>query len=503
MGDLPHRVPHDPRYFTADVHVTPDGRARIGNHTYTPEEYGDLLRRNGWDGKTPIRLIGCDAGSNDFANRLSTHTGADVLAPTKPAWTDTQGRVYTSDAEIGPDGNRQPKIPPNGEWQTHRPDGTTTKASDDGFVPGTKDTDKTDLDPAAAKDRGKSDDTAWQDEPDHPSGLTPRQKINDPEYFDKHYIEYKNKDGKDVIARKPGDARRDSDGKETHKLIRKNGELDFADSQPPPLRPDFDKSRHERFDEDGNRVLPKEPEDISTPNRTDGTDRPADPVDNPANTAEAPERPSTNGWREEHRERIRLAMEERNAAAEHYKTTSESFDEDSKQVKDAMSRRRDAGEDLGEDVGEYALRNRLAREYGEDVEFVRRPDPDNPKREVFDVVDPNNPGEPLATVRPLHDTGAGSGEFDQIFEIHDRGVDEPRYIVQETKGPDGDYSARTLPDGTRVNQGRRDYFEDVLAAMSLHKDPEKRALAEKLQIALLNEPGFHRSGCWLVHELAG
>ncbi|KOX26560.1 hypothetical protein ADK67_15600, partial [Saccharothrix sp. NRRL B-16348] len=77
MGDLPHRVPPDPRYFTADVHVTPDGRARIGNHTYSPEEYGDLLRRNGWDGNTPIRLIGCDAGSNDFANRLSHHTGAD------------------------------------------------------------------------------------------------------------------------------------------------------------------------------------------------------------------------------------------------------------------------------------------------------------------------------------------------------------------------------------------------------------------------------------------
>jgi hypothetical protein len=141
MGDLPQRVPNDPRYFTADVHITPDGRARIGNHTYSPEEYGDLLRRNGWDGKTPIRLIGCDAGSNDFAKRLSAHTDAPVLAPTKPAWTDSKGRVFTSDAEVDAHGNRQPKIPPNGEWEAHHPDGTRAKASEDGFAPGTHDAD--------------------------------------------------------------------------------------------------------------------------------------------------------------------------------------------------------------------------------------------------------------------------------------------------------------------------------------------------------------------------
>lgn len=153
MGDLPSRVPNDPRYFTADVHITPDGRARIGNHTYSPEEYGDLLRRNGWDGKTPIRLIGCDAGSNDFAKRLAAHTDAPVLAPTKPAWTDSNGRVYTSDAEVDAHGNRQPKIPPNGEWETHNPDGTKVRSSEDGFVPGTHDKDKSDLDPSGARDR--------------------------------------------------------------------------------------------------------------------------------------------------------------------------------------------------------------------------------------------------------------------------------------------------------------------------------------------------------------
>ena len=142
MGDLPHRVRPDPHHFTADVHITPDGRARIGDHTYSAEEYGDLLRRIGWDGRTPIRLIGCDAGSNDFARNLSRHTGAEVLAPTEPAWTDAKGRVYTSTAEIGPDGTRRPKIPPTGEWETHHSDGTRTRAGDDGYVPGTEDADK-------------------------------------------------------------------------------------------------------------------------------------------------------------------------------------------------------------------------------------------------------------------------------------------------------------------------------------------------------------------------
>ncbi|QQQ74824.1 hypothetical protein IOD16_27335 [Saccharothrix sp. 6-C] len=176
MGDLPHRVPPDPRYFTADVHVTPDGRARIGNHTYTPEQYGDLLRRNGWDGKTPIRLIGCDAGRNDFADRLSRHTGADVLAPTKPAWTDTNGRVYTSDAEIGPDGNRRPRVPPNGEWNTHRPDGTTARTGDDGYAPGTDDADKADhTGPDDARVRGAPDE-----EHKPPTATTPRDPTEFP-----------------------------------------------------------------------------------------------------------------------------------------------------------------------------------------------------------------------------------------------------------------------------------------------------------------------------------
>ncbi len=185
MGDLPHRVQPDPDgRYTVDVHVTPDGHARIGNRTYTPEEFADILRRNGdYDGR-PIRLIGCDAGSNDFAKRLSRELDTEVMAPSKPAWTDSNGRVFSSDYEVGPDGKMRPKIPPNGDWDVHSPDGTARRASDDGFTPDTSHADKQDLDPDDARARGDEDDdfdtSDWDEhEIDH----------DDPR-FDHRFVDY-------------------------------------------------------------------------------------------------------------------------------------------------------------------------------------------------------------------------------------------------------------------------------------------------------------------------
>ncbi|WP_199443715.1 hypothetical protein [Umezawaea beigongshangensis] len=188
MGDLPHRVPNDPRFFTADVHVTPDGHARIGGRDHTPEQYAELLRRSGYDGSRPVRLIGCDAGSNDFARRLSRELDAPVIAPTRPAWTDTRGRVYSSDIEIGPDGTRRPKIPPTGQWDTHHPDGTRTSAGDDGYAPGTRDTDRTDhTDPDGARDRARAIDQSI----DTNEGLSPKalldEKVKNAGYREKYY----------------------------------------------------------------------------------------------------------------------------------------------------------------------------------------------------------------------------------------------------------------------------------------------------------------------------
>ncbi len=166
LGDLPHRVQPDPGgRYTVDVHVTPDGHARIGDRLYTPEEFVDILRRNGdYDGR-PIRLIGCDAGSNDFAHRLSRELDTEVMAPTKPAWTDSHGRVFSSDYEIGPDGRMRPRIPPDGEWNTHHPDGSTHRAGDDGFAPDSHHGDQHDVDADSAVDRGQRPyDTAERDQ---------------------------------------------------------------------------------------------------------------------------------------------------------------------------------------------------------------------------------------------------------------------------------------------------------------------------------------------------
>ncbi|WP_157101952.1 toxin glutamine deamidase domain-containing protein [Nocardia caishijiensis] len=158
MADLADRVRRDDRYFTADVHLDDTGAAVIGGRRFSPEEYGDLLSQHTrWDGRTPVRLIGCDAASVPFAARLAAHLGTDVLAPTARAWTDEHGRVYTSGFEIDATGNRRPRIPPDGQWITHHPDGTTTLTTTDGFAPGTPTTDRSSLDPNTARERG------WRD----------------------------------------------------------------------------------------------------------------------------------------------------------------------------------------------------------------------------------------------------------------------------------------------------------------------------------------------------
>lgn len=148
MGDLPHRIPADPNRFTADTHITPDGHAVIGNRTLTPEQYGYLLRRSGWDGVTPIRLIGCDASTNGFADRLAQHLGVEVLAPTQRAWTDANGNVFSTSAVTNPDGTRGPRVPPDGQWQTHHPNGTTAPHGTESNPPGTTPTNAIESDSA-------------------------------------------------------------------------------------------------------------------------------------------------------------------------------------------------------------------------------------------------------------------------------------------------------------------------------------------------------------------
>ncbi|MCX2733974.1 YwqJ-related putative deaminase [Saccharopolyspora sp. NFXS83] len=131
MRDLAQRVPDDGVHHTVDVHALPDGRVRVGDHTFSAKEFADVLRRDpGYDGG-PIRLLSCDAGTSGLARDLSRELGVPVTAPRGLAWTDGNGRVFASD--MGPDG--RPGWPPNGSWDTHHPDGTDTPTGNDGFHP--------------------------------------------------------------------------------------------------------------------------------------------------------------------------------------------------------------------------------------------------------------------------------------------------------------------------------------------------------------------------------
>ncbi|HWD01213.1 MAG TPA: hypothetical protein VG674_01950 [Amycolatopsis sp.] len=180
MGDLPHRVQPDPDgRYTVDVHVTPDGHARIGDRHYTPEEFADVLRHNAdYDGR-PIRLIGCDAGSNDFANRLSHELDTPVLAPSKPAWSDAHGRVFSSDYEVGPDGRMHPRIPPDGEWSVHHPDGTSHPLGEDGFAPDGHHHEPDSVDVESSRHRGE------EPPPDHDPDAEPySEPDSEPQHHD-------------------------------------------------------------------------------------------------------------------------------------------------------------------------------------------------------------------------------------------------------------------------------------------------------------------------------
>ncbi|SFS94230.1 WXG100 family type VII secretion target [Saccharopolyspora flava] len=150
MRDLADRVPDDGVHHTVDAHALPDGRVRIGDHTFSAKEFADMLRRDpNFDGSKPVRLLSCDAGTSGLARDLSNELGVPVTAPTGLAWTDGNGRVFATD--MGPDG--KPGWPPNGTWNTHHPDGTTTPASNDGFHP-TKNSEDPGQRPDNAESRG-------------------------------------------------------------------------------------------------------------------------------------------------------------------------------------------------------------------------------------------------------------------------------------------------------------------------------------------------------------
>lgn len=482
MGDLPHRVQPDPDgRHTVDVHVTPDGHARIGNRTYTPEEFADILRRNGdYDGR-PIRLIGCDAGSNDFARRLSRELDTEVMAPSRPAWTDSNGRVFSSDYEIGPDGRTRPRIPPNGEWDIHSPDGTARRASDDGFTPDTSHADKQDVDADSARDRGDGDgddgDPDWQDKPDE-NGRTPREKIADDKYIKANYYEYPGKDGPELRVNPRRNITDPDYDPNPPPLDLVDGQPKFKSDRPPAEFQGFDKDRSDNF--------PPQRED--TPDSTsDGPDGDSGRQPDQDATSDTPDRHTpgedvdTKNWRERDYDQIDDKIADRQAKQETLAETPEDSDEWPK----AFSSKNDASEVLGEEASNHAIRDRLHRDFSAsfpDEQFDVRPHPDAPEgSQRYQIVDGD--GNVRADITPRHPTDGskpGSGNFDHIWEVKYDGVKDPHYVVHEAKGPGGKPSERYLKaEGRVVRQGHPDYYDDLVSRVT---DPQLVDALEKAKL---------------------
>ncbi|MEA5358571.1 hypothetical protein VA596_03405 [Amycolatopsis sp., V23-08] len=462
MGDLPHRVPPDPDgRFTVDVHVTPDGHARIGDRLYTPEEFADVLRRNAdYDGR-PVRLIGCDASSNDFAHRLSRELDTEVMAPTKPAWTDAHGRVFSSDYEIGPDGRMRPRIPPDGEWNAHHPDGSTHAVGDDGFTPGTHDRSA-----SADTARARGDEPGWQDRPG-PDGRTPRENIADPEYIKKHYYRRPTEHGEELVI----NHRHANVDPPPPQLDLVDGEPRFKSDRPPAESLGFDESRSSTHPPQRD-VTAEGHEPGTGHDHTPGEDAPG-------------EVPDARNWRENDYDRIDDRVHDRQTAQEEYHDTPKDADD----WVDKHNARNDASERLGEEASGHALRDRLHRDFSESFpgeDFDVRPHPDAPEgSHRYQIVDAD--GAVRAEISPRHpiDGGKpGAGNFDHIWEVDYKNGGEPHYIVHEAKGPGGQPSTHYDRARDRTfQQGHPEYFDYLVKRME-KTDPD---LAEALERAKLQK----------------
>lgn len=77
----PRKSPTTHAFFTQDVHISPDGKALIGEHGYTPAAYADMLHRSGYGGqqaRPPDRL----------RRGQQRHRPATLQAPRRPSSPD-------------------------------------------------------------------------------------------------------------------------------------------------------------------------------------------------------------------------------------------------------------------------------------------------------------------------------------------------------------------------------------------------------------------------------
>ncbi|MES9539352.1 ADP-ribosyltransferase [Actinomadura sp. NPDC000600] len=209
MRDLASRVPADPNRFIVDGHGDADGM-RVGGRRLSVDDVADLIRNDpNWDGRE-VMLLSCETGDGQFATQLAQRLGVPVTAPHGLAWSDADGNVYASSGRPGEDGRTRPDLPPNGGWQTHRPDGGTAPAGRDGYAPGhpVSDAESAAVRPGAGDaTRGSPTQDPWNppqvnraDTQNH--SLNPKQHAADVDYpkrEGRHRILAVDKDGHPVL----------------------------------------------------------------------------------------------------------------------------------------------------------------------------------------------------------------------------------------------------------------------------------------------------------------
>ncbi|MEV0057606.1 hypothetical protein AB0H34_44845 [Saccharopolyspora shandongensis] len=465
--DLADRVPGDGKHTTVDAHMGPDGRIEIGGRSYSPDEFADVLRRSGWDGESPIRLVSCN--SSDFASDLAKKLGVDVTAPKGLAWTDSNGRVFSTSR--APDGG--PTWPPDGGWETHSPDGTKSPASDDAFHP-SRDGEDPGERPDDAEARGNDDNgDDWRDKKGEKSGLSPREKIADKNYIDEHYYE-RTRNGRTELVWRNGGEQFDRYGEPRLQVTLSDGKPTLA-SDVPPADPYLPKEKHDGvFSDDAKADIKKDVSSNMEKHRRDGDER---------------------DLSYENRDQINKDAVD---AQEKYDKAKEKAQEDGDLPNDAPKKdiEKHLDDEIVDDKKYHAtVRTKLGEETGEAVakqfsnDFIRKewgPDANTDTISTNSHSSPNSGEADEIDADGDAPTGSrsGSDEFDQIRE-----PTEGEFLITEAKGASADYDDRwNLEGDRRVQQGHPDYMTTILGKM---RERGEHDLADRIEEAYhkdLTEP---------------
>ncbi|WP_433871748.1 hypothetical protein [Saccharopolyspora sp. CA-218241] len=461
MQDLARRVPDDGEHFTLDAHMGPDGRIQIGDRSYSVDEFADLMRRNpDWNGK-PIRLVSCDSG--DFAADLSRKLEVDVTAPRGKAWTDGQGQVFASSTD--PDGG--PGWPPDGGWDTHSPDGTSSPASTDGFHP-TRDGEDPGTRPDDAEARGKDGQGPkpdWRDVKGPNSELSPREKVADFSengYIRQHYY-LRPKENPTELVWRDGNSNTDAYGEKRLHVTLSDGKPTLASDLPPPLPYNPKSETSGTFSSEQQPALRSEIRNNMEQYRRDSDDRTLDlnnrsEISADARTAQEKFDEAATTAKQEHG----LPSDAKSSAVEKH------VDPEVVAEKKYHATIRTK---LGEETGEAA-----AREFSED--FIRQNWGDDASVEAISAEDRADKGNHHETPDDSDETSgrSGSGEFDQIREPI-----EGEFLITEAKASSADYEDRwDTQRNERVQQGHPEYMRTVLAEMRARGEVE---LADRIETA--------------------